>query len=424
MTESFLQFLWQQQLIKKDNLSTTSGKTVQVLSNGQRNTNAGPDFTNAKIKIEDQIWAGTVEIHIKSSDWIKHNHSSDRAYDNVILHVVAEKDVEIIRESGEEIPTLEIEVDKRLYENYMRLISNKGPIPCADFLTEIDDFYIKHWQNRLLVKRLQRKSDAVLEQLQKNNNSWEETFYQFLAKNFGFKQNALPFEMLANSLPHKAIAKQKDNLTQIEALLFGQAGFLADEFEDEYFILLKREYDFLRKKYNIKPIQKHLWKFMRMRPTNFPTIRIAQFAAILYKNANLFSKIIETEDVKIIKQLFDVETSDYWKTHYVFGKESKKSSKKLGDSSIDVILINTLALFLFSFGLEKGKEDYKEKALELLETIKPEKNNITEKWGRVGVSASDSFETQALLELFNEYCKKGKCIDCNIGAKIIISEYY
>ncbi len=424
MKEAFLQFIWQQQLIKKYNLLTVCGQSIEILSPGQRNTDAGPDFINAKIRIADKIWAGTVEIHVKSSDWEKHKHSADRAYDNVILHVVYDYDADIQRTNGEIIPTFVLKIDDRLYKNYMRLIKNKGPIACADFLKEIDKYYIKILQNSLVVERLKRKSNEVLEQLKQNNNSWEETFYVFLAKSFGFKQNAVAFEMLAKSLPLRAIAKQKDDLQQVEAMLFGQAGFLSLDCQDDYFRLLQREYIYLQKKYNLKPLERHLWKFLRMRPTNFPTIRIAQFAAVLHKNSNLFSKILEAKNVELIKKMFEVETSEYWTTHFTFGKEAKKSPRKLGKSSIDVILINILSLFLFSYGLEKNDEDMKLKALDLLESIKPEKNNIIEKWNRVGVFAQNAFESQALIELFNEYCQKERCVDCSIGTKIIISENY
>ena len=422
MKETLLQFVWQQQLFRKEKLYTVHGEKIEIINQGQRNPNVGPDFYNSKIKIGEQIWAGTVEIHLKSSDWFRHHHDNDKAYDNVILHVVAKYDSEIKRESNEEIPTFVLEIDKHLYNNYMRLITNKGAIPCAEFLPEIDEFYIKHWQNRLVIERLKRKSDEVLERLLQNNNSWEETFFQLLAKNFGFKQNALPFEMLSKSVSMRSISKQKDNLLQIEAILFGQAGFLEIDCEDEYFLLLKREYKYLKNKYNFKSLQKHLWKFLRMRPQNFPTIRIAQFAAVLFKNSNIFSKIIDTKDIEQIKKFFDVKTSEYWLTHYIFCKKSNKKIKKLGNQSVEIILINSVALFLFSYGHKNNLDKYKNQALELLESIKNEKNNITEKWSGVGIKIQNAFESQAQIELFNEYCKKGKCLNCNIGAKIIVKE--
>lgn len=230
--------------------------------------------------------------------------------------------------------------------------------------------------------------------------------------------------MLAKSLPYKYISKQKDNLLQIEALLFGQAGFLTDDIDDEYFHLLKREYNYLLKKYFLKPIDKHLWKFLRLRPVNFPTIRIAQFAQILHRNINMFSKVIETKEVKNLKEFFKVSVSDYWNTHYIFGKESRRAEKKLGDSSINGILINSVSLFLFSYGLKNNLDEYKERALELLENIPAEKNNIITKWKTINLKLNNSFETQAMTELYNEYCTKGKCLDCNIGGRIIIRENY
>ncbi len=424
MKEDFLQFIWQQQLIKKDNLLTSNGEKIEIISAGQRNTNSGPDFINSKIRIKNRLWAGTVEIHVKASDWIKHKHHLDKAYNNVILHVVLKNDMEITLNSGEIIPTLELEIDNTLYNNYMKLITNKDAIPCAGFLPTIDDFYINHWQNRLIINRLQRKSTEVLIRLQQNKGSWEETFYQFLAKNMGFKQNALPFELLAKSLPLKAIDKQKDNLLQIEALLFGQAGLLEKNCDDDYFILLKREYNFLKYKYSLTPNDKHLWKYMRMRPDNFPTIRIAQFASILHKNYHLFSKIIENKNISTIRNLFKVSASEYWDTHFTFGKESKKRKKTQGNSSIDIILINTIVVFLFAYGENTQQEKYKNKAIELLESIKPEKNNITRQWQKLNINAKNSMESQAQIELFNEYCKKGKCLKCSIGAKIIVNEFF
>ncbi len=424
MTEAFLQFIWQQQLFDKNDLRTTDDEKIGIIHQGFKNSDAGPDFYNAKIRVGEQLWAGTVEIHVKSSDWYKHNHSVDKAYDNVILHVVDEFDTEIFNFSGVKIPTFILKYDKALYEKYMRLIMNKGPIPCSDFIEEIDEFYIQLWQNSLLVQRLHRKSEGVLKSLQENDKSWEETFYQHLAENFGFKVNALPFRMLSKSLPYKVISKQKDDLLQIEALLFGQAGFLNEKVEDKYFNLLKREYDYLCKKYDLKSIENHLWKFLRLRPVNFPTIRIAQFAKILHDNVNLFSKIIETEEVSKIRKFFEVEVSEYWQNHYKFGKASKKSVKKFGNQSINGVLINTVSLFLFAYGDENRDEKFKERALELLENQSAENNSIIRKWESTSIKIKNSFQSQAMIELHNEFCKKGRCLECNIGSKIIIKEKY
>ncbi len=301
---------------------------------------------------------------------------------------------------------------------------NKGAIPCSDFFAQIDEFYIKSWQNRLLIERFERKTAEILNVLKENKNSWEETFYIFLSKNFGFKTNALPFEMLAKSLPLKAIYKQKDNLLQIEAMLFGQAGFLDIDCSDDYFGTLKREYIFLSQKYRLRKINNRMWKFLRLRPPNFPTIRIAQFAAVLYNNFNLFSKIIETNNTEDIREFFAVNVSQYWSKHYLFCKESPLKNKKLGKTAISGILRNTVALFLFSYGIKMQEKIYTERALELLESIKAEKNSVINKWETAKIIPDNSFESQALLELFNEYCKKGRCLDCSIGAKIILHENY
>ncbi len=425
MSEKFLQFIWQQQLFEKNDLRTIDGEKIQILHQGYPNSDAGADFFNAKVKIGEQIWAGNIEIHKKSSDWNNHKHNKDKAYDNVILHVVEHYDTDVFTSSGVKIPTLVLRYSKKLYDNYMALITNKSDIPCAGFIGEIDNFYIKSWQNRLLVERLSRKSAEILRVLSNYGNSWEEVFYIFLAKNFGFKTNALPFEMLAKSLPYKAIAKQKDNLTQIEAMLFGQAGFLQTaECQDTYTTLLRREYEFLSKKYNLVPISNSLWKFLRLRPVNFPTVRIAQLAAVLFKNVNLFSQIIQAKDVKKIKQFFDVEVSEYWQKHYNFCKPTTKKTNKLGKQAIDLFLINTIAVFLFAYGKNKDLQEFKDLSLELLESIRPERNNIISKWSGVGVEPENAFESQALLELYNEYCKNGRCLHCNIGAKIIIKESY
>ncbi|MEA3450942.1 MAG: DUF2851 family protein [Bacteroidota bacterium] len=424
MNENFLQFIWQQQLFDKENLYSIDKKTIKIIHPGFLNTDSGPDFFNAKIKIGNQLWAGNIEIHVKSSDWNKHNHNIDSSYDNVILHVVSDFDLQIETTKGIKIPTLILKYNPVLYENYTKLIMNKGPIPCSDFFYEIDSFYIKSWQNRLLIERFERKTDEVLKSFRDNNNYWEETFYIFLAKNFGFKLNSLPFEMLAKSLPLKSILKQKDSLLQIEAMLFGQAGFLDDDCNDDYYKLLKREYLFLAKKFNLQKIDNNMWKYLRLRPVNFPTIRIAQFASVLHKNINLFSTIISSKNVKNIRKLFEVNTSNYWNNHYQFCKKSKKRIKTLGEKSIDGILINTVALFLFAYGEEKQKSEFKEKALELLEIIKSEKNSIIRKWETNNIIPENAFESQALLELYNEYCKKSKCLNCNIGSKIIIREKY
>lgn len=419
MKEEFLHYLWKYKLYTRENLKTYSGESVEILNHGTHNFDSGPDFFNAKIKIDNTIWAGNVEVHINSSDWFVHHHDTDKAYDNVILQVVLNHDKEVYRTNGQEIQTLELKFDKELYSNYKNLIEKETWIPCQDEIQLIDSFKMNSWLEKLSIERLEQKSNAINEILQQVDNSWETAFYYQLARNFGFKLNSDPFEMLAKSLPINCLAKHSDNLFQIEALLFGQAGFLEDDNGDDYYLNLRKEYQFLKIKFKLKSIEKHLWKFLRTRPGNFPTIRIAQFAQLIYKSKSLFSKIIEIKNIDDYYDLLNSKTSEYWNTHYIFNKESVFKSKSLGKSAIDIILINTVVPFLFVYGRSKGQYEIQEKAISLLEKIKAEKNTIISNWGDLNVKAKNAFDTQALIQLKNNYCNEKKCLNCPIGNTLI-----
>lgn len=419
MKEEFLHYVWKYQLFSSSELKTIDNKPIEIIHPGMHNHDSGPDFFNAKIKIEDTVWAGNVEIHIKSSDWYKHNHQEDGAYNNVILQVVDDHDKEIKRANGEVIPTVELRFDKKLLDNYQTLVRRETWIPCEQDLNKVDSFTIQNWIEKLSVERLEEKSDRIHQLLNQTNNSWEEAFYIQLARNFGFKLNADPFEQLAKSLPLTYLAKHKDNLFQIEALLFGQAGFLDETEGDEYFEKLKQEYLYLKKKFNLKGIEKHLWKFLRSRPGNFATIRIAQFAKLIHRSSALFSKVLKIEKVQEFYNLFQVKPSEYWENHYQFNKKSVKKSKLLGKSAIDILLINTVIPFLFVYGKAKGLTELQERAIEFLEAIKPEKNSIITKWSNLGIKSASAFETQSLIQLKNNYCNHKKCLNCQIGNSLI-----
>jgi len=419
MKEEFLNYIWENKLFDKTNFKTSDNETIEVIHQGFRNSDAGPDFFNAKIKIDEQIWVGNVEIHINSSDWERHNHQNDKSYNNVILHITHKIDKICSRQNGEKLTAAILNFDNKYFENYTNLISSKKWIACEDKIKTIDNFIIQNWLNRLFVSRLEKKSDIILSLLEQNQNSWEETFYQHLAKNFGLSSNVLPFEMLTKSLPLKYLAKQKDNLLQIEAMLFGQAGMLEDEMEDEYYNKLKKEYKFLSAKYDLKPLEKHVWKFLRLRPANFPTIRIAQFAMLIYKSNKLFSKIIETNDIENIKDLFRVSTSEYWQTHYNFGTVSEFKPKHIGETTIENIIINTVVQFVFVYGKAKDNNNLINKSIEFAEKIKPEINSITKSWKETGINSKSAFESQALIHLKNEYCNYQRCTQCQIGNKLI-----
>jgi hypothetical protein len=422
-TEDFLHYVWKFRLFDRSDLRTEDGEALEIFSTGIHNSDSGPDFHNARIKIGETLWAGNVEVHLSASDWQKHGHTTDEAYNNVILHVVYNNDLPLKLNNGRTVPTLQLNnrVPAELYGRYHQMIfGNQTIIPCEASIGAVDGLIMHDWLTRVLVERLEKKSTAVIAALAINRGDWEETFYQFLAANFGFKTNALPFELLAKSLPQLTLAKNKNNPMQIEALIFGQAGFLEGDLNDDYPVMLKKEYDYLRKKYGLKPIENHLWKFMRLRPPNFPTIRLAQFAALIVNANHLFSKILEIKDIDALRNLFaSIKTNEYWDNHYRFDVVSKPLPKVMGAASVDILLINTLALFLFSYGKHHQQQYYISRALKLLENLPAEKNNITADFVNLGVKITNAFESQALLELKNNYCNYKKCLQCGVGNKIL-----
>ncbi len=390
---------------------------------GIHNFDSGPDFQNARLKIGDTTWAGNVEVHLSSSDWNKHGHMQDDAYNNIILHVVYKDDKPLILNDGRNVSTLVLNnrIPDDLYQRYHTLVfGHQTIIPCEASIGKVDSLTIYNWFTRVLVERLEKRSAAVIEALNLNRGDWEETFYQFLAANFGFKTNALPFELLAKSLPQNILARHKNSPLQIEALIFGQARFLDKEFKDDYPLKLNLEYQFLRTKYKLKPVENHLWKFMRMRPQNFPTIRLAQFAALIIKSNHLFSKVLDTKEVEGLRALFnDIEVNGYWDNHYRFDVESPPASKNIGQSSIDVLLLNTFALFLFSYGKHHQNQHFINRSMKLLEMLPKETNNIVADFVTLGINIKTAFESQALIELKTNYCDFKKCLLCGIGNKIL-----
>jgi hypothetical protein len=422
MKEEFLQFIWEHGLFNRTNLQTVDGKPLEIISTGQPNTNSGPDFFNARIRIDETIWAGNIEIHQKSSHWYQHHHDTDAAYDNVILHVVELHD-KPIQVKNHELPTLEISYPPAILENLEQLLKSGRWIACEDKLSEVDPFILRFWFSSLMIERLQSKTNDILTILQQNKNNWNETFYQLLSRNFGMKTNALPFELLAKSLPLNILSKHKNNLFQIEALLFGQSGLLNEALlGDDYFLALRKEYSYLYQKYGLSGMESHVWKFMRLRPINFPTIRIAQLAMLIHHSSALFSRILETNDLDDLRRLFDVSASEYWDNHYRFNKISEENKPKtLGETAFNNLVINTIAPLLFVYGDQHLDQEMKDRALLLLEKTAPESNQIIRKWNELGIDSRSAFETQALIQLKNSYCEVKKCLHCQLGAKIITS---
>lgn len=424
MQEDLLHFIWRFQLLDQNALFTKDGSKVQVLKPGYPHHDAGPDFRNARVRIGETLWAGNVEIHLKTSDWYQHQHHRDEAYGNVILHVVYQDDDGRTNTNLPAIPAPILELkpflSSDLLGNYQELKENEAWIPCAHQIHRVTNFTVKNWLNRVLIERIAEKTDYLKTLWKNNNQDWRETFYQLLARNFGFKVNAEPFEQLAKSLPLKVIAKHKDQLQQVEALLFGQAGLLEEAFEDDYPLTLQKEYRFLKDKYGLTPLNKHQWNFLRLRPANFPTIRIAQFAHLLHRSHHLFHKIFEIDDPALLKKLFQVKASVYWDNHFKFEQiASKKQKKRLGEKGIENFLVNTVAPFLFAYGKMKGQEQFQDRAIGLLENLPPEQNSILNQWESLNIPNQNAAHSQALLYLKKQYCDKKKCLNCNIGVQIL-----
>ena len=421
--EDFLHYIWKFRLFDRKDLTTTAGEIIEVYSPGVHNFDSGPDFHNARLRIGDTTWAGNVEVHISSSDWDRHGHMEDGAYNNIILHVVYKDDKPLITPAARQVPTLELfdRIPDELYQRYHTLIfGGQTIIPCEESIGKVDSLTLYNWFTRVLVERLEKRSAVVIAALTTNRGDWEETFYQFLAANFGFKTNALPFELLAKSLPQNILAKHKNNPLQIEALIFGQAGFLNKDFTDSYPQKLKKEYEFLKTKYHLNPVETYLWKFMRMRPQNFPTIRLAQFAALVVNSNHLFSKVLDTKDLAHLRTLFtDIKADVYWDKHYRFDVESPPAQKNIGQSSIDVLLLNTFALFLFSYGKHLQNQHFINRSMKLLELLPKEINNIIADFATLGINIKTAFESQAVIELKTSYCDYKKCLLCGIGNKIL-----
>lgn len=416
INEEFLVYLWSNQLIKPE-LKSAEGEPITVLNKGIRNTDSGPDFFNAKIRIGDTTWAGNIEIHVNASDWNRHKHQNDPAYDNIILHVVYKNDKPIINKYGNPIPVLELEhfFDKKIIERYLSFINSGRWIPCENLISRTGHFEKMMWLDTLMTERLEQKTKIIIADSELNNNDLLEAFYHKLAENFGFRTNGFAFKQLATSIPYKILTKHSDNLLQVEALLYGQAGMLTPDFKEEYPKQLKNEYHFLSEKYGLQPIDKKLWKLMRLRPANFPAIRISQLSGIIFKLKGNFSKIPEAKKLADVISLLETETSSYWNDHSQFEKKATFRKKKLGINSINLVLINTIIPFLFVYGKQKGSEEMQDKAIQWLEKIKAENNHTIKKFIQLGFKPENAMHSQALLQLKNEYCDKKRCLECRIG---------
>lgn len=422
MNEAFLHYVWQHQMIV-GKMVTVDGQPVVVEKVGELNSDSGPDFVNSLLEIGGVRWSGCVEIHVKSSDWNIHNHTFDKAYNNVILHVVYEHDVDVHTQSGVCPPVIELKryIPIELWSRYEQLLSwsKQEAVACSAELSSIPKFFISTYLERLAVERLEQKSRVVNDMLEDSKGDWETCIYWLMAKYFGGMANAFPFELLAKNTPLNLLARYKDDRDKIEALLLGQAGLLYGHFCDDYPRKLQIEYEALRKGYGLKPISACLWKFFRMRPSSFPTIRISQFASLLSSSSNLFSRFVETTDVHGLEDFFDVKSADYWVSHYQFDKQSKNIKKNVGRMFADTLIINAWVPLLFVYGCSHDNQEMKDRAIMMLQQLAPEKNKVVNMWKTCGIEVSNAADTQALLQLYNSYCKERRCIDCHIGFKVM-----
>jgi hypothetical protein len=425
MKEEFLHYLWKYCLYDPEKLLDEDDNPIIVINPGDYNRDSGPDFFNARIIIDGTEWAGNVEIHIRSSDFDNHRHNTDPAFNNVILHVVGENDKKVFNTRGEEILTARLVYDPELYEKYINLVNNPFVIACQDEINKIDPFYIRHWLGSMATERLVEKSEHILKILSVTGNDWDETFYRLLSRYFGFRVNTEPFEMLATALPFRIIRKHSDNSFQIEALLYGTAGMLEEglfkeAINDKYYTDLIKEFKILSVKYSLNPIHGWIWKFSRLRPANFPTLRISQLAAMLSVSGGIFSQTLEATTVDQLRDLFEVTASEYWDSHFVFGKISRNYPKNTGSQATDIFLINAIIPAIFVFGKYRNSNEICEKAITFLEETGPEENIIINEWRSAGICADTAFITQGLIELRNSYCKKRRCLDCSIGSRLLM----
>lgn len=423
MTEAFLHYIWQHQMLLKG-LTTTDGQPVVVHRAGELNRDAGPDFFNSHLTIDGVDWVGNIEVHLRSSDWNLHHHSRDKVYNNVILHVVFEHDCGIRLENGMVPPTLELRqfVHPALVANYdalMHPVCDEG-IPCSARLSKVPSFIVDSTLDRLTVERIEAKSEVVRRLLDESRGSWEQTCYWLMAHYFGGKVNALAFELLAKATDQRFLARWKDNPVRIEALLMGQAGLLDGCFQDDYPRRLQADYDALQSGAGLQPIASYLWRFFRIRPSAFPTIRISQFANLVATSTSIFSTMLEMTEVDKIESLFNCRASDYWNNHYHFDHPVDKASiKRMGRMQVDLLIINAWVPLLFVYGEMKGQQQYKEQAIGLLQQLKTENNHIIRQFQMVGIEPKNAAQSQALIQLKSNYCNNRRCLQCRIGHNII-----
>ena len=430
--EKLLQYCWKHRILPEGELRTADGESIEIVDTGLLNTDAGPDFFNARIRIGGRLWAGNVEIHIRRNDWYAHGHDRDAAYDNVILHVVdaqsngpADADSAIRTREGRILPEVKISVPEEIRANYRELLSEDSYPPCYKIIPNVTSLSMHSWMAALQTERLKQKTEAIAERVSMLKGDWEHAYFITLARSYGFGSNSDALEQWARNMPMTSVAHHRDNLFQIESIFFGQAGMLniasvrerlqLETAADEYFQRMQSEYEYLKHKFQMTDKYAPQWKYMRMRPQNFPTIRIAQLARLYYERRTSLSQLIECDTIDKLRKMFHCGVSDYWQTHYTFGHESQPSAKQLSVASISLLMINCAIPMIFAYGRHTGSEALCNRALDLLESLPPENNTITRMWKQVGLESRSAGDTQALIQLKKQYCDRKDCLQCRIG---------
>ncbi len=415
--EQLLHYVWKHKIFPLMSLQTTSGQPVEVIDPGLPNTDAGPDFFNAKLKIDGTLWVGNVELHAQASDWFRHGHDRDTAYDTVILHVVGDSDCEVRRTTGDVVPQLLLHCPESVRLRYDELRRAEIYPPCYAVLASLPKLTVHSWLSALQVERFEQKARAIAARLERCNNHWEDVFFITLARNFGFGLNGDAFEAWAGHLPLRAVDKHRDNLFQVEAFFLGQAGLLEEELqEDSYYQKLRKEFRYLQHKFGLPaPMAAGQWRFLRLRPGNFPHVRLAQLAWLYHKEQSLFSRVMEAETPGDIKKIVSAQTSTYWEEHFTFEKTSPRREKRLGENALNLILINTVVPFLYAYGMHKADEELCDRATRFLEALKAENNYVTRLWSGAGLPVYTAADSQALLQLRKEYCDRKDCLRCRFG---------
>lgn len=418
--EELLHYVWKHKIFPLHELRTTDGRLVEVLNPGIHNTDAGPDFTGAKIKLDGTLWVGNVELHQKTSDWFRHHHDTDASYENIILHVASDIDQSLFYSNGQEVPQLQLRVPPYVQAHYAELKQNDTRPRCKAVVSTLPLFLVHNWMTSLTLERFEERTRQILARREALDKNWEDTLFVTVARNFGFGINGDAFERWAQSIPMGAVAKHRDSLFQIEAIFFGQAGLLEGEAQDDYTDSLQKEYRYLRQKFSLTPVDSNLWKFLRLRPQNFPHIRIAQLAMLYYEQRLNLSRLITAESLPEFSALFLTHVSDYWHTHYTFGGTSSRPvDKQLSKASLELLIINSVAPMLFAYGKYKSDSTLCDRAFSLWEQLKAENNSIIRDWAAAGIPCDNAADSQALIQLTRHYCERGECLRCQFGYEYI-----